>query len=70
MIDIAIQTHKPIVIEKLKFKGSKKIKDYNSNKNKNFTGNMFMYNKIISTLQSRLINVVCKFIQLTLHIHL
>ena len=53
LVDIAIREKKPICIEKLKIKGSKKLRDYNSNKSKNFGGNMFAYNKMITSLKSR-----------------
>ena len=53
LVNIAINEKKPICIEKLKIKGSKKIKDYSSNKRKNFGGNMFAYNKMITSLKSR-----------------
>ena len=53
LVDIAIRENKPICIEKLKFKGSKKLKDYNSSSNKNFTKHMFAYNKMITSLKSR-----------------
>ena len=47
---LANTTHKPIVIERLKFKGKEKLKDYNSNNSKNFNRNMFAYNKMLAQL--------------------
>lgn len=46
LIDLSITTHKPLVIEQLKFKGKEKVSDYNSNKSKNFNCNMFAYRQM------------------------
>ena len=52
IILLANSIHKPIVIERLKFKGKEKLKDYNSNNSKNFNRNMFAYNKMINALMA------------------
>ena len=46
IVELAKTNHKPLVIEDLKFKGRKKLKDYNSNHSKNFKSNMFCYTKM------------------------
>ena len=46
----AKSVNKPLVIEDLKFKGSSKVKDYNSNNSKNFKSNMFAYKKMTEQL--------------------
>jgi IS605 OrfB family transposase len=46
IVELAKANHKPLVIEDLKFKGSSKIKDYNSNSSKNFKSHMFAYTKM------------------------
>ena len=50
IIELAKANHKPLVIEDLKFKGSFKIKDYNSNNTKNFKSHMFAYTKMRTQL--------------------
>ena len=50
LIDLSITTHKPLVIEQLKFKGKEKVSDYNSNKSKNFNCNMFAYRQMSNYL--------------------
>lgn len=52
LIQYAETTHKPIVIEDLKFKSGKKISDYSNKKIKNFKSNMFAYRKMIEALKS------------------
>ena len=52
LITYADSTHKPIVIEDLKFKGNKKLSDYNDKKSKNFKSNMFAYHKTLEALKS------------------
>ena len=53
IVDLAVSKNKPIVCERIRIKGNKKLSDYNDNKSKNFTKNMFAYNKIDQALKSR-----------------
>ena len=53
LVDTAVRTHKPLVVELLKFRAGKKLKDYNSSSLKNFNSNMFAYNKMLEALKLR-----------------
>ena len=53
IVDIAVSTHKPLVIERLKFSTKDKLSNYNDNSLKNFNRNMFAYNKMIYALKAR-----------------
>ena len=50
IVNLAKATNEPIVIEDLKFKGTTKVKDYNSNNSKNFKSHMFAYTKMRNQL--------------------
>ena len=53
LVDIALKTGKPIVIEDLKIQASSKNKAYNSSKLKNRTINTFSYDKMTEALISK-----------------
>ena len=53
VVDIAVSTHKPLVIERLKFSTKDKLSNYNDNSLKNFNRNMFAYDKMIYALKAR-----------------
>lgn len=53
LVDMAIKTNKPIVIEQLKVKGTSKLKDYGDDKCKNKNRSSFAYKKFTEAIASR-----------------
>ena len=53
IVELAVSTKKPLVIEKLKFSPYGKMSDYNSSKSKNFNRNSFAFDKMTEALKAR-----------------